>query len=996
MKKILFPILLLSAFYTHGQGYWQQTVNTKIDVRLDDRGNYLHAKEEIEYTNNSPDTLRSIYMHLWANAYKHDHTPYAQQADLMGSTAFYYSKPKDKGYIDSLDFTVDGQSVEFFIPESTPDIARMDLKKPLLPHQTIKIVTPFQVKIPVVFSRLGHVGQAYCISQWFPKPAVYDKKGWHPISYLDQGEFYSEYGTYDVNITLPKNYVVMATGNCIDESENKWLDSLAKLPLPSDTLYRHSAPASDLETKTLHFHEENIHDFAWFADKRWVVRKDTVTSPGTSHLINVWAAFTPRYQKTWTKTTGLLRETVLHYGKWVGPYHYNTMKAVVGDMHAGGGMEYPTVTIIDKGSNSMLKTVIVHEAGHNWFYGLLGSNERDHAWMDEGINSYFERRTNSEIAKEGFIKKKSKLDEEVMYYENAVTNNDQALEQTSANFEKTNYGLDVYTKSTLMHNYLQQYMGTADFDKGMKAYYDQWHYKHPYPEDFRACMQANTKKSLSWFFDGMMHSSDKIDFTITNASVDGTNTTVTVRNKSNLQAPVLISAYNEDSLVGSKWIEPFSNDTSVIMITGDWTVLKVDSCVPDANRVNNIYRSSGLSHRFPLHFKAFMGLNRMEQQRIFYSPAVAYNQYDGFSAGLLFHNITVPEHRFRFIVAPLFATGSNSITGAGSVGYLWYPSGIFHDIMLQADGKTFHNNETLIGQTSPLYTRYSKMALSLNFTFNQYSREDGQRDFLSTVKRTLLLKGYSINEENFSFDASGTHLVSTQKVYGLLRYEHKNERTYNPFSYKIEGQGGADFAKLSAEGNARVDYNTKKKSLYIRAFIGKYFAINNDPTVVARYELNSSYSGINDYLYDGTYIGRNATDHMAAQQISMQEGGFKVPVFNNIDRSDNWMATINLSTDLPRGIPFKLFFDAGIIPNINPTQSNNGSSTLLYEGGIELRLVKNLVSVYFPIVMSNDYQNYLKNTFGSKAFARSISFTMQLQDLNWLRMPEKVLKPTSN
>ena len=238
----------------------------------------------------------------------------------------------------------------------------------------------------------------------------------------------------------------------------------------------------------------------------------------------------------------------------------------------------------------------------------------------------------------------------------------------------------------------------------------------------------------------------------------------------------------------------------------------------------------------------------------------------------------------------------------------------------------------------------------------------------------------------FSSDSTYTPVLGSEtKMYNLLRYSHKNNRTYNPFGYSIEAQAGADFAKVTAEGNVRIDYNVKHKSLYVRAFLGKFFAISNDPRVYSRYELNASYSGIDDYLYDGTYLGRNATSRLAAQQISMQEGSFKVPVFNNTGRSDNWMAAINLETDIPK-IPIRLFFDAGLIPNPTPGIMHSSATTLLYDGGIEISLLKNVVSVYIPVIMSSDFQNYLTNTFGRKnAFARGISFTLQFQNMNWLR-----------
>jgi len=995
MKYIIFAIAICTAITTIAQPKWQQRVDTKIDVRLDDNSHFLHASEEITYINNSPDTLKFIYIHLWPNAYKNDHTHMARQMDLNGNTNFYYAKPKDRGYIDSLQFTIDGRNVDHYIAENTPDIARIDLLTPLLPGKSIKIATPFRVKIPIVFSRLGHTGQAYYISQWFPKPAVYDAKGWHAISYLDQGEFFSEYGSYDVRITLPSNYVLMATGNCMDEKEENALNELAKLPLPSDTLYAEGTPASSPEMKTVHYHEDNIHDFAWFADKRWIVRKDTVYSPGNNKLVTTWAAFMPAYQESWLKATDYLKETVKHYGKWVGPYQFKTIKAVLGDMHAGGGMEYPTVTIIDKSANTGLQTVIVHEAGHNWFYSMLGSNERDHAWMDEGINTFYEKKTNKALQNDSAHHSHKKgFDESLIYYENVATHNDQGIDQTSANFTKTNYGVDVYYKTELMLTWLEKYIGPADFEAGMHDYFDTWHFHHPYPEDFRVCMQRHTAKPIGWFFDTILTTNKRIDFKVIKAHTNGNNTDVTIRNKTGVTAPVLIDVYYRDSIVATAWTMPFDNTTTITLAGTTWNKLAVDDDIPDGKTTNDVYRRNALFHNFGLKIRPVLGLNLASKDKIFVSPSWGNNQYDGVELGLLFHDLTLPENRFRYALAPMYGFNSNTFIGTGSVGYLWYPENVFKEIMLQADGKTFHDNETSVNLKSPLYASYIKVAPSLTFTFNEHNP-------LSTVVRTLTLKSYFITEHNINPGTDSLSipaLTSEQKIYGLLRYRHQNERTYNPFDYSLEGHGNGDFAKINAEGNVRIDYNVKNKSLYVRGYIGKYFAINNDPAVTSRYELNASYTGMDDYLYDGTYRGRYDQNGLGAQQISIQEGGFKIPTYNNVDRSDNWMATINLKSDLPLGKwPIRLFFDAGLIPNTNPSFTNSSSTTLLYDGGVEVWLSKDIVSVYFPIIMSSDFQNYLIDNFGRKnLYTRSISFTFQLQNINWLKTPLKLLKTVSN
>jgi len=983
--SILAVFFILWCSELNAQANWQQTVNTIIGVTLDDKNNFLQGYEEMTYINNSPDTLRFIYMHLWPNAYQNDRTPFAKQMDQVGDTRFYYSKTSDRGYIDSLQFVVNGQGVDHNISANAPDIARIDLPEPLLPGKHVKISTPFRVKIPLVFSRLGHSGQAYYISQWFPKPAVYDRKGWHPLSFLEFGEFYSNYGSYDVTITVPKNYVVMATGNCTDAGEVQWLDSLAVLPLPADTQYIKTFPPSSYEMKSIHFHEDKVHDFAWFADKRWVVRKDTVTSPGNGLLVTAYTAFLPQHKKQWAKGTTYLKNTVKYYGKWVGPYAYKTIKAVEGDMHAGGGMEYPTVTIIDKGANSALQTTIIHEGGHNWFYGMLGTNERDHAWMDEGINTFYEQKTSKALAKKDtVVKKKSSTDfNELLYFEAVATHTDQSIDQTSANYTKLNYGGDVYYKTAMMLHWLEQYMGEADFEAGMHDYYDTWKFNHPYPEDFRAVMQKHTSKSLDWFFDGALNTDKKIDFKITKVHTHDSLADITVRNKSGIAAPVELEINSKEKTT-YVWVSPFEKTTTLQNVDAtNWSSIKIADEIPDLKKDNNLFRRYGLFHKFKLSVRPVAGFNTSNSDKLYISPAFGRNDYDGFMAGLVFHDLTYPENRFRFALAPVFGTTSNNLVGAGSVGYMLYPENLFKEILLQADAKSFDYAKTNFNLPKPLYARYTKVAPSISFTFNEH-------DLLSPVTRTLLLKGYNIAEDNFVTGSDSIPKISNQqKTYALLRYQHINHRTYNPFNYSVEGQMGADFAKINAEANIRIDYFRKNKALYVRAYAGKFFAINNDPAVAQRYYLSSTYTGANDYLYDGTYFGRTSTDGVNAQQISVQEGGLKIPTQNTIGRSDNYMLALNLRSDLPIKLPIRLFFDICTYEDPSATSS---TGKILYDGGVQLYLT-DLVTVNVPLLISDDLDNYLNKTYGSKnAFSRRITFALNINNVNWLKLPSILLK----
>ena len=225
---------VLSITFVHSQDYFQQKVDYDITVKLDDNNHTLSAFEKIIYTNNSPDELSFLWFHIWPNAYKNDSTAYAKQAGP--NSKFANSDSLSRGFIDSLNFSVNGKKVEWSYHPDWVDVVKLNLIEPLNPGESITIETPFFVKLPKVFSRLGHSGKHYEITQWYPKPAVYDRKGWHPMPYLNQGEFFSEFGTFDVKITLPKDYRVMATGDIIDgEKEYSWLEGLTSI---TDSLNR--------------------------------------------------------------------------------------------------------------------------------------------------------------------------------------------------------------------------------------------------------------------------------------------------------------------------------------------------------------------------------------------------------------------------------------------------------------------------------------------------------------------------------------------------------------------------------------------------------------------------------------------------------------------------------------------------------------------------------------------------------------------------------------
>lgn len=494
--------------------YWQQEVNYQISVSLNDQKHSISGKAQIEYINHSPDTLSFIWFHVWPNAYKNDQTALARQlkADKEGKKN---TKNKERGWIDSLDFTIDGNKITVTPDPDNIDVLKLILPQPLYPTQKLIIQTPFHVKLPSYYSRSGHDGQQYMICQWYPKPAVYDRKGWHQMPYLDQGEFYSEFGSFKVDITVPSEYVVSATGTPQNKEEYESYKSIGSAnyrnrengPLAS---YVSKTPG---QWKTLGYTADNVHDFAWFADKDFIIQYDTLQL-SSGKVIDAFTFFQPNGNREWKNSVSFVEDAIRHYSTWIGEYPYPVAQAVEGPKNqSSGGMEYPMVTLItspDAGVEE-LDGVITHEVGHNWFYGILGSNERDNPWMDEGLNTFYQFRYEaikykSNSAFGSFIPKELKqlppeeFQSRIYTAINSIPTKS-PISTASANFpNKEDYGTVVYLKTAVWFYIVEATVGKEKLEQGMKDYFAQWKFKHPYPEDLQAALENAAGAGLNTLF----------------------------------------------------------------------------------------------------------------------------------------------------------------------------------------------------------------------------------------------------------------------------------------------------------------------------------------------------------------------------------------------------------------------------------------------------------------------------------------------------------------
>ena len=944
MRKFIF--FLLAAFCSQLAAfsqYWQQQVNYTIDVSLNDKEHTLDAFEKIEYTNNSPDTLTFIWFHLWPNAYKNDKTAYTDQMLENGSTKFYFSDKEQKGYINRLDFKVNNITATVEDHPQHIDIVKLVLPTPLPPGQKMIITTPFHVKLPYNFSRGGHDGQSYQATQWYPKPAVYDKYGWHPMPYLDQGEFYSEFGSFDVSITVPKNYVVAATGELQNTEEKEWLKTRASFSwVPVKGKEKNSSgqikstlqlfPETAKESKTLQYKQDNVHDFAWFADKRFIVNYDTCRL-ASGKVIDVFTYYTMQQNKGWDNSVKYSKDAVHHYSSLIGEYPYNIVQVVQGPESFGGGMEYPTITVISPGSSAKnLDNTIAHEIGHNWFYGILASNEREHPWMDEGINSYYDARYN--LNKYG---KRPQL-ERILFETKAVTKTDQPIELSSEKFSELNYNLVAYYKTAEWMRYLESQLGAEEFNRAMQEYFRRWQFKHPQPEDLKKVMEESTGKTLDSAF-SFLHKTGILP----NQQRSGTKTAFLF----NFKALKNYAANPSQNLVV---FGPAigANSYDQFMIGAFVTNLKLP----------------------PSKFQFFL------------APMYATGSKQINGIGLAYYSF-YPTSIFRKI--ELGISGST------------FTEDQFTDM---AGNKTFLAFEKFVpGIKFTFKEKNPRSNFNRFIQFKSFIIREGQLRFYRDTVITLPGPDTTITNK--------FRTISESRTLNQLQIVIENNRALYPWRGELKIEQGKDFVRTAFTGNYFFNYTKEgglHVRLFAGKFIYRGSKTFSKQFTTDRYHLNmTGANGYEDYTYSDYFIGRNKFEGLASQQIMIRDGAFKVRtdlLADKVAKTDDWLLAANFSSTIPSSInplsllpfniPLKIFLDIGTYAEAWKNKTEN--DRFLFDAGLQISLLSETVNIYVPLLYSSVYRDYLQSTIPKKErFYTKISFSIDISNFSLRKIDRKLV-----
>lgn len=717
-----------------------------------------------------------------------------------------------------------------------------------------------------------------------------------------------------------------------------------------------------------------------------MVLKGEVTLPRTNHTVTSWALFTPKNKGVWDKSIEFINDATFYYSKWNGDYPYNHVTAVDGTISAGGGMEYPNVTVIgNAGDYRSLEVVIMHEVGHNWFYGMLGSNERDNAWMDEGINSFNEDRYMDTkypnatlkdaigLGKIGDIIGVKKFDQrklsDLSYMINAKRDLDQPLHCSSDQFTSLNYGGGVYKKTALIFYYLKSYLGEQEFDKAMQFYFEKWKFKHPSPADIQACFEESTGKDLSWFFNELINTRGKIDFEITAVKNVKDFYEVVVKNVGQTDGPVNLQMIKDGAVissttsnvikVGEKTTLSFSKKTE-----GDLVAIDFFENMPDINRGNNQARVKGPFKKIePLSFRPYLALQNQKKSQVTFMPLAAWNNYDKWMAGASIGNNVFPSNNWSWDVSPLYSFSESKLRGFAS---LMYKKGA---ITFGTQGRIFGLSDSQVFYGK--YNReYNRLFTYLKFDFSQKGEKlkYGWRQDLKLYNSWVRVNSDLDNKFSpfYIFIDPGYKKLSFDLMVSGAKWEAQkklNPRSILKYAAEVQVYHGLfeDFESpaFNLELNYKYIYSTKrKKAIDLRLFYGGATdGLYNSIKYGA-----SGMASSTDFTYSNLFFGREETNGLMSRQLGYGQGMLHTPT-----RKYNQVAQLlagNVEFALPIRIPLSFFasgalaFDRAIAQGaeLGNAQKENFIST----AGIMAPLWENKIEMYCTLWRNKSLNDELK------------------------------------
>ncbi|MEP6803120.1 MAG: M1 family metallopeptidase [Flavobacterium sp.] len=583
MQKILLFSFLsfgLNTAFAQSAPYWQQHVDYKMEVSMDVKNYQYKGKQELVYTNNSSDTLKKVFYHLFPNAFQPGSEMDARLHFIKDPDGRMVTKvkgadgketkqsrietlkPNEIGFLKITNLKQDGVTAQ---TRTSGTILEVTLAKPILPNSKTTFTLDFDGQVPVQVRRSGRnnsEGVELSMSQWYPKLAEFDFEGWHADPYIAR-EFHGVWGNFDVKITIDKEYTLGGSGYLQDKNEigHGYEDAGVTVNYPKKA-----------KTLTWHFIAPNVHDFTWAADKEYT--HDIVKGPNNVDL-HFFYKNNPKTTENWKQLEPLMVKVMDYYNHRVGAYPYKQYSFIQG---GDGGMEYAMCTLmLGNGTLQGILGTATHELGHSWFQHILASNESKHPWMDEGFTTYIEDSALNEIAAKKEVNPfKGNY---AAYYQLVQSGKEQPQGTHGDRYDENRpYSISAYVKGSIFLSQLEYVIGKENVDATLKRYFNDFKFKHPTPNDIKRSAERVSGAELDWYLIDWTETTNTIDYGIKDVADNAGKTTVSLERIGRMPMPIDLTVEYTDGTTESfyiplrmmNFIKPNPNPTVKRTVLEDW------------------------------------------------------------------------------------------------------------------------------------------------------------------------------------------------------------------------------------------------------------------------------------------------------------------------------------------------------------------------------------------------------------------------------------------
>jgi hypothetical protein len=493
-----------------------RNANYTITAKLDHSRRSITGEERLTWRNIAAVPASTLQFHLYYNAWRNARSSWMRERALGGDTTLSERPEADWGWIDVTSVRIGAADATAGIRYIAPDddnaddrtVMEIPLARPVAPGETIDILIAWNARVPRTFSRTGAIGDFYFIAQWFPKIGVLEDTGWNTHQFHASTEFFADFGTYDVSLNVPAGWTVGATGV---EKERRDLGD---------------------GTVTHRYYQDDVHDFAWTTSPDFIERRARFEHPSLP-ATEMRLLLQPEHAGQADRHFEATRAALKYYGEWFGAYPYGHITIVDPAWQSGaGGMEYPTLFTagtrwLAPPRSAQPESVTVHEAGHQFWYGIVASNEFEHAWLDEGLNTFSTARTMDAALSPTYYSKRYFGTFVPWLFEDLPLSRDvdgnrlgafrpvaehDAQSTPTWRYWPGSASAITYNKTSLWLHTLERMLGWETLQRAMSTYFSRWAFRHPKPEDFFAVMNEVSGQDLTWFFDQVHRSSNSFDY----------------------------------------------------------------------------------------------------------------------------------------------------------------------------------------------------------------------------------------------------------------------------------------------------------------------------------------------------------------------------------------------------------------------------------------------------------------------------------------------------